>query len=187
MMRTGTACGRPRYSTAPTRGVRALQSDRFRQMPRKRLEITAQERSLGAEPPALIGDIGATNARFALLENGAQRAVEILPVASHASLEAAIRAYLAKAAPTIAPRLGALAVAGPVTGDFLSFTNHLWSFSVQALTEVLGFDRLEVVNDFVAAALCVPRLSPADRRQVGPGAPAAGAAIGIIGPGSGLG
>jgi glucokinase len=136
---------------------------------------------------ALIGDIGATNARFALLEDGQPQGIEILNVADHPSLGTAIEAYLAKIPAADRPRLGALAVAGPVTSDFLSFTNHPWSFSIKALTRDLRFERLEVVNDFVAAALGVLRLRPEDRRQVGHGDPTAAAPIAVIGPGSGLG
>lgn len=138
---------------------------------------------------ALIGDIGATNARFALLEHGEPHSIEILPVADHPSLGAAIEAYLGKVLKPGAPRpkRGALAVAGPVTGDFLSFTNHPWSFSIEGLRRELGLERLDVVNDFAAAAFSVLRLGPDDRRQVGPGAPAPGTPIGILGPGSGLG
>jgi glucokinase len=135
----------------------------------------------------LVGDIGATNARFGLLENGNPQSIEVLSVAAYPTLDAAIRAYLTTAAPDKPPREGALAVAGPVTGDYLAFTNHPWSFSIKELTRELGFDRLEIVNDFVAAALAIPRLGPDDRRQIGPGTPVADTPVGIIGPGTGLG
>ncbi|MBV9815222.1 MAG: glucokinase, partial [Alphaproteobacteria bacterium] len=51
----------------------------------------------------------------------------------------------------------------------------------------LAFERLEVINDFTALALALPRLSAGDRQPVGGGAAAAGAPIGVLGPGSGLG
>jgi glucokinase len=138
---------------------------------------------------ALIGDIGATNARFALVRDGKAEAIEILSVGDYPSLEAAIEAYLAMQAPSALekPRRGALAVAGPVTGDFLAFTNHPWSFSIAGLKKNLGFDRLDVINDFLAVALAVPRLTQSDYRQVGPGSAVEGMPIGIIGPGTGLG
>src|SRR4029077_121487 len=66
-------------------------------------------------------------------------------------------------------------------------TNHPWSFSISELKSQLGFDRLEVINDFTALALALPHLAPEHRSQVGGGAPAAGAALGVLGPGSGLG
>jgi glucokinase len=137
---------------------------------------------------ALIGDIGATNARFAILRDGKPTAIQVLPVASYASLGDAIEAYFTGLeGGEIRPKLGAVAVAGPVTGDYLAFTNHPWSFSISGLTKDLKFDHLEVINDFVAVALAVPRIGPEVRRQVGAGAPVAGAPVGIIGPGSGLG
>ena len=137
---------------------------------------------------ALIGDIGATNARFAILKNGQPTSIQVLPVASHASLGDAIEAYFRGLdAKETRPKLGAVAVAGPVTGDYLAFTNHPWSFSISGLTQELKFDRLEVINDFVAVALAVPRIGPDVRRQVGAGSPIPGAPVGIIGPGSGLG
>jgi glucokinase len=124
-----------------------------------------------------------------LVRNGEIDAVEILSVASFPSLGAAIEAYLAKVEEggVERPTRGALAVAGPVTGDWLSFTNHPWSFSVTGLTRELGLERLDFVNDFVAVALAMPHLGPFDRRQIGPGTPVAGMPIGIIGPGTGLG
>ena len=66
-------------------------------------------------------------------------------------------------------------------------TNHPRSFPTSELKSQLGFDRLEVINDFTALALALPHLAPAHRPQVGGGAPAAGAALGVLGPGSGLG
>ncbi len=138
---------------------------------------------------ALIGDIGATNARFAVLKDGVPTSIQILPVASYASLHDAIQAYFEglDKADMLRPKIGALAVAGPVTGDFLSFTNHPWSFSIAGLAKDLGLKHLDVINDFVAVALAVPRIGPGSRRQVGSGSSEPGAPVGIIGPGSGLG
>jgi glucokinase len=138
---------------------------------------------------ALIGDIGATNARFAVLQDGIPTSIRVLPVVSYASLHDAIVAYFEGLdhADLRRPTIGALAVAGPVTGDYLSFTNHPWSFSIAGLAKDLGLKYLDVINDFVAVALAVPRLVPDDRRQVGTGESVAGSPVGIIGPGSGLG
>jgi glucokinase len=136
--------------------------------------------------PVLIGDIGGTNARFGILRDGEATEVRVLEVNEYPSLGDAARAYLAgiEGAP---PKRGALAVAGPVAGDFLSFTNHPWSFSIKALTCEIGFDHLDVINDFAALAMAVPRLRTDWRRQIGPGSPVATAPIGVIGPGTGLG
>src|SRR5262249_5020457 len=66
-------------------------------------------------------------------------------------------------------------------------TNHPWSFSISTLKSRFGLEHLEVINDFTALALALPRLTPQDRLAVGGGTPAAGAPLGVLGPGSGLG
>lgn len=137
---------------------------------------------------ALLGDIGGTNARFALLDAaGAITQTRVLASEDHASLEAAIAAYFAAQAGRTPPRRAALAVASPVTGDRVAFTNHPWSFSIAALKRAFGFERLVVVNDFAASAMAVPRLRPEERLTIGGGTPVDGAPIGVLGPGTGLG
>lgn len=137
--------------------------------------------------PALLADIGGTNARFALVDpSGDERAV-IFPCAAHPSLDSAIRAALEHLSPGSTPPLAALAVAAPVDGDAVSLTNLPWRFSRRALERELGFDRLDVINDFTAIALSIPALAPADLRAIGGGSAVPGAPIGVLGPGSGLG
>lgn len=137
--------------------------------------------------PALVADLGATNARFALLEDGEVTAIEILRVADYPSLASAMGAYLDLVNPPRPPRLCAVAIASPIVGDFVEMTNHAWSFSIGELKEQLAFDRLEVINDFTAVALAVPHLGPADLTKIGGGTAVAKAPIGILGPGTGLG
>ncbi len=143
--------------------------------------------TLDPEAPALLADLGATNARFALVGPNGIGDVLVLPAADHPSLAAAARAYLDRVNPPQRPRRGAMAVASPITGDAVVMTNLGWSFSIAGLRAELGLDRLEVVNDFTAVALAVPLLGDADRRQIGGGAPVAGMPIGVLGPGTGLG
>jgi glucokinase len=85
------------------------------------------------------------------------------------------------------PRQGAIAIASAITGDRVAMTNHPWSFSVQELKARFAFDRFEVINDFTALALALPRLAPEDRQPVGGGSAVAGTPLGVLGPGSGLG
>jgi glucokinase len=136
----------------------------------------------------LLGDIGATNARFALADAaGTLERVRVLACDDYPGLEAAITAYLAGDGFAPPPQEAALAVASPVTGDAVTLTNHPWSFSIAQLKQALGLSRLLIVNDFTANALAVPRLRPEDRMAVGGGTAAAGAPIGVLGPGTGLG
>lgn len=145
-------------------------------------------RAVGDDGPALVGDIGGTNARFALLApDGSVGEIRILRCADHPGLDAAAEAYLAAVAPPVRPRRAAIAVAGPVSGDWFELTNHGWRFSVRAVAERLGLERLDLVNDFSAVALALPHLGPDDRRQIGPGTAQAGRPIAVLGPGSGLG
>jgi glucokinase len=144
-----------------------------------------------AETPVatwLVGDIGATHARFGLVSpDGQLRYSRTLSDESYATIEDAIVAFLAERGLLPMPRQGAIAIASPITGDRVTMTNHPWSFSILALKERFGFDRLEVINDFTALALALPRLKPEDRLAVGGGSAAVGAPIGVLGPGSGLG
>ena len=104
-----------------------------------------------------------------------------------ATIDDAIAAFLDERGDLPRPRLGALAIAAAITGDQIRMTNHPWSFSVTALRDRLGFERLVAINDFTAVALAVPLLGEADRMPVGGGAPVAGRTIAVLGPGSGLG
>src|SRR5471030_1901289 len=145
-----------------------------------------------AEGPHLLADVGGTNARFALeLAPGQIDMIEVLPCADYPSLAAALLAYLAS--PTVAGagigniRHGAIAIANPVTSDFVRMTNHHWAFSIEALRTECGFETLAVVNDFTALARSLPLLSATQKHQVGGGAAVAGSVIGLVGAGTGLG
>jgi glucokinase len=136
----------------------------------------------------LVGDIGATNARFGLVSPGGA----VLHWRSHAcehypTIDDALAEYLSDRGGLPMPRLAAIAIASAVTGDRVVMTNHPWTFSVAALRARFGFERLDVINDFMAQALALPRLGPGDLMPVGDGAAAPGAPLAVLGPGSGLG
>ena len=138
--------------------------------------------------PRLLADVGGTNARFAW-QAGAGAPIEdqiTLPGADYESLEAAIRAYLDRI-DRPRPQVCAIAIANPVHGDRVQMTNHHWSFSISAMQRSLGFERLQLLNDFTALALALPGLAPGQLQQVGGGAALPGTAIGLLGPGTGLG
>ena len=138
--------------------------------------------------PRLVGDIGGTNARFALVPEGSGQPQheQVMRCAEFEGLEHAIRRYLADHGnPRI--REAALDVATGITGDFVQLTNGPWGFSIEKTCRALSLDRLHVINDFTALALSVPTLQPHEIRQVGRGTPVAGTAIAVIGPGTGLG
>lgn len=139
--------------------------------------------------PRLIADIGGTNARFSLVFPGQSEPQKTLVLAcdDYKGLAEAATTYLEQTAPPVPPVLGAFAVASPVLGDRVELTNRDWTFSIADLRNRLGFERLEVVNDFIAVALSVPLLGDSDKVAVGGGSPAFGAPIAVLGPGTGLG
>src|SRR5580704_11166894 len=148
-------------------------------------DVSAAQRVGGI---GLIGDIGATNARFSLVQpGGGASPPRVYALNDYPSLPDAIEAYLREERPAQKPVQAVLAVASPVTENQVTLTNHPWTFSVKALRAQLGLRRLQVVNDFAANAVAVPHLGAQDVLQVGGGVAIKNAPIGVIGPGTGLG
>ncbi len=136
----------------------------------------------------LVGDIGATNARFGLVSPERKLlCARTYACADYPTIEDAIAVYLGERGELPAPRQGALAIAAAIAGDHIVMTNHPWSFSIAALKSRFGLERLEAINDFTAVALALPLLGPEDRLPIGGGAALAGAPMAVLGPGSGLG
>jgi len=139
--------------------------------------------------PRLAGDIGGTNARFALQEapGAAPTQVVTYRVEDHATFGDAIRAYLGQLPASLRPRQGAIGIANPVVGDHVQMTNSHWAFSIEAVRREVGFERFLVVNDFTALALSLPGLEAEHVRQVGEGVADPLSAVGLVGAGTGLG
>ena len=137
---------------------------------------------------ALVGDIGGTNARFALWQDNGLQAVQVLATANYPTPEAAVIAYLAGLGLTRADIGEAcLAVAGPVEGELFRFTNNHWQLSRQVFCQALQIAELVLINDFSAMALGMTRLVPDDYLTVCPGTPQPLRPALVIGPGTGLG
>ena len=144
--------------------------------------------SLSDTYPRLVGDIGGTNARFAMqLSQGAEISEpHALPCSEFAGPAEAIKRYLElKRLPQ--PRWAALAIATPISGDIISMTNNHWKFSVRELGEKIAVSHLRMLNDFTALALSIPALGADELMPVGTGKAEPGKSIGLIGPGTGLG
>jgi glucokinase len=146
----------------------------------------------------LLADIGGTNARFALAEPAAAQplladSVQGFAVADFPSLADAARHYLdACGLQEAGIREAVFAVAGRVDGDEARITNHPWVISRRRTAERLGFERVELINDFAAQAMAIPLLQPEDMRQVGGSGwrrepDCQHRTYAVIGPGTGLG
>ena len=140
--------------------------------------------------PRLVGDIGGTNARLALIEGPGANITRIatLPCDKFEGPVDAIRAYLAEHGKGIAaPKNAAFGIPTPVIGDFVQFTNNHWGFSIEGVRTALKLDKLLFINDFTALALSIPELGDGDKIKVGGGEPKTASPMAIIGPGTGLG
>ncbi|BCQ64252.1 hypothetical protein PBOI14_60020 [Pseudomonas sp. Boi14] len=137
---------------------------------------------------ALVGDIGGTNARFALWKDQQLEAIEVHATADYSCPEDAIKAYLRDQGLALGA-IGSvcLSVAGPVSGDEFRFTNNHWRLSRQAFCQALQVDQLLLVNDFSAMALGMTRLQPDEFRVVCEGVAEPLRPAVVIGPGTGLG
>jgi glucokinase len=85
---------------------------------------------------SLVGDIGGTNSRFGLVQQGSMAIehMEALRNDNFASLEAAIQQYLRNRNVT-ALSSAAIAVAAPVDREQISLTNRDWSFTSESLRQ----------------------------------------------------
>jgi glucokinase len=138
--------------------------------------------------PNLIADIGGTNARFALVNDPESQPFEAktLRCADYETLVDATEAYL-KQVDYPRPRHAALSIATPVAGDYLEMTNHVWSFSIRQVRQLLRFESLKVLNDYTALALALPHFSANDYLQIGGKHSPQGPVLAVLGPGTGLG
>lgn len=136
---------------------------------------------------ALLADIGGTYARFALCQNGVLGPITRLMVADYLGVAEAIETFLTQTDIRAEPHSAVLAVAGPVTGDSARLTNGAWEFSGETLRVAFDFERLDLVNDFVAVALALPHLEDHDLEKLGGRQGIAKAPLAVIGPGTGLG
>ncbi|HZV09834.1 MAG TPA: glucokinase, partial [Novosphingobium sp.] len=104
-------------------------------------------------------DLGGTHARFALVtlaDDGTLQLGEAatLPTREHASFELAW-AHFAQLQGGQLPRAAALAIAGPVGGEAIKFTNNPWVIYPALLKERLGLDAVSLINDFGAVGHAV--------------------------------
>ena len=144
---------------------------------------TARERTL------LVGDVGGTNARFAIaccldgvlsLDHH-----ESFKGADHPTFLAGVRAFIDGC--DVKPSGGVIAVAGPVTDGEIDLTNSPWRVSETELG-TLGLNPVRLINDFEALAWGAPVI-PRDQLSSlgGPNEGEPDAAIAVLGPGTGFG
>lgn len=140
----------------------------------------------------LIGDIGGTNARFALAtpaRPGFHSVLE-LQCADFATADDAISHYLTTTKAE-SPDAICLAVAGPIIDDRVKITNNHWDISAAETRKDFGIQAVRLLNDFTAIAYSIPLLTETEVRSVGrhdhDWLPKTSFNAAVLGPGTGLG
>jgi len=140
----------------------------------------------------IVGDIGGTNARFALANRahpGFHDVVE-LKCADFETPGDAIRDFLASTGAS-SPAALCLAAAGPLVDGSIDVTNNHWTVSQATLASEFDVDAIRLLNDFEAIAYSLPFLGAEDRLVIGStrgvGLQDRPFNVAVLGPGTGLG
>ena len=138
-------------------------------------------------------DIGGTHARFSVAHIARDGTItlgepETLHTEDHASFQTAWEDFRERQGGTLPPRVS-MAIAGPVGGEVIRFTNNPWIIRPALVKSKLGVEAFTIVNDFEAVAHAVARAPDDELLHItGPEEPlAADGTISVLGPGTGLG
>jgi glucokinase len=135
----------------------------------------------------LLGDIGGTTARFAVLTGDALEPIEHLPVSEYRSMIDVIHGFLGRGQDRNRISAAVLGVAAPVEGGRSVLVNSQWVVDAVELRAAFGFKSISLINDFEAIAYALPHLSGRDVKPLAGGKPQLGESMAVIGPGTGLG
>ncbi len=138
-------------------------------------------------------DIGGTHARFALATIADDGTISLgdpitLHTDDHASFQTAWEDFRVRAGGSLPDKV-AIAIAGPVGGEVIRFTNNPWIIRPALIPEKLAVAQYTLVNDFEAVGHAVAA-APQDSfiHLAGPDVPLpATGVISVLGPGTGLG
>ena len=137
----------------------------------------------------LAGDIGGTNARLGLFTSGPKGP---LPLATrrfatrqYNSLEEIVACFLGECDGEVTT--ACFGVAGPVTAGRCQGLNMAWAVDESSLASQLPNIPIRVINDLVANAYGIPRLSAEDYRTIHHGQPDPQGNMAILAAGTGLG
>jgi len=135
----------------------------------------------------LLADIGGTNARFALMNDGRIGVIDHLKVADFPGVAPAISSFLKRHAPHPDLDAAVLGVAGPIGNNRCTIVNSGWVIDGASLQETFGFAAVRLINDFEAVAWALPELQPKDIYALGEQRGMVGAPVLALGPGTGFG
>jgi glucokinase len=138
----------------------------------------------------LAADVGGTKtllALFARAGDGSYRVVRAqrYESAAYRSLPLMVREFIDSGSEPITS--AGIGVSGPVSAGKCSLTNLPWELDELDLAADLGLERVRLVNDFVAVALGISSLEPADLAVLQDGTVEPSGTMAILGAGTGLG
>ncbi len=142
----------------------------------------------------LVADIGGTYARFsyadASLGVASLTPPFVLETEDFATFEDVLQEVLDESG---RPQINAAAIcgAGPVVmsegSASIDMTNCPWQLTETAMTERLGTENVQLVNDFAAIAHALPLFDDEELLQIGTGEPDKAGPLAVLGAGTGLG
>lgn len=137
----------------------------------------------------LAGDIGGTKSRLAVFAEGSSPRAplkeEVLQSDRFSGIESLVREFLKRN--HLSVDRASLAIAGPVISGRARVTNLPWVADAEAIRHTFGLQSVRLLNDLAMTARAIPLLEPSELHTLSSGDPAAGSAIAVIAPGTGLG
>jgi glucokinase len=144
----------------------------------------------------LAGDVGGTKVHLALYNFAGGRLQPVrdekFPAHEFASLDAAVKQFLAAGDGTPATRPEEIAAAcfgcpGPVRQGRLKLTNLPWTLDQHDLANALNIEHMFLINDLEANGYGIPELAPESIVALHPGDASAVGHRGLVSAGTGLG
>lgn len=138
----------------------------------------------------LVGDIGGTNARFAIAIEASGKKIIISDYEKFKSrdfdvFEDLLQGFISSI--DHKPSKAILAVAGPVHDQRAEFTNQNWEVNSRLIEKACKIPKVHLINDFEAMARSVPEMSQKNFIEINQGVVAENAPILVAGPGTGFG
>ncbi len=138
--------------------------------------------------PVLIGDIGGTNARFAMVRQAEGHVDRFEPVrlSKFSGIDEAIHQSVL-AHTQARPATTLLAIATPLVGDVFRLTNAPWTIDPRRMLAEFSLKQVLLMNDFAAQGLATLALGPEHLAPLGGGPILENHPKVAVGPGTGLG
>jgi glucokinase len=139
------------------------------------------------QPLVILADIGGTNTRVALADGKVVRQGSIRRFANseYPSLEPVLQRYLSEAGVTSVDGV-CVAAAGPVRDGVAVMTNLDWTIDAALLVRATGAKQTAILNDLQAQGHALGHIAPQHLRPLIDGPQQAGAAMLVVGVGTGM-